>query len=130
MHIPCFPTAFVIAKDVTVKLTTESVISSEDAKAMEKHAASGGGFLFFKARKSSASSSSESSASVTSNANTLTIKFTDPQILGYYLETTAQDKSVYIDDDQRSEIDEYVTILDFARKCKSMLQEHASNLTA
>lgn len=127
---PCFPTAFVIAKDVTVKITTSESISSATAKTMEKHASSGGGFLFFKARKSSSSSSSESSASVTTDDKSLTIKFTDPQILGYYLETTAQDKSVYIDDEQRNEIDEYVTILDFARKCKSMLQEHASNITA
>ncbi len=127
---PCYPTAFVIAKDVTVKITTSSSISSATAKTMEKHASTGGGFLFFKARKSSSSSSSESTASVTTDDKTLTIRFTDPQILGYYLETTAQDKSVYIDDEQRNEIDEYVTILDFARKCKTMLQEHASSLTA
>ncbi len=127
---PCYPTAFVIAKDVTVKITTSDSISSATAKTMEKHASTGGGFLFFKARKSSSSSSSESTASVTTDDKTLTIRFTDPQILGYYLETTAQDKSVYIDDEQRNEIDEYVTILDFARKCKTMLQEHASGLTA
>lgn len=32
---PCFPTAFVVARDVSVKLTTEKAISSQTAMAME-----------------------------------------------------------------------------------------------
>lgn len=59
---PCFPTAFVVARDVTVRLTTENAVSSETAMAMEQHASKGGGFLFFSASKSSPSSDSSSTA--------------------------------------------------------------------
>lgn len=53
---PCFPTAFVVARDVTVRLTTENAVSSETAMAMEQHASKGGEFLFFSASKYSPSS--------------------------------------------------------------------------
>lgn len=59
---PCFPTAFVVARDVTVRLTTENAVSSETAMAMEQHASKSGGFLFFSASKSSSSSDSSSTA--------------------------------------------------------------------
>lgn len=116
---PAYPTAFVVARDVTVKLTTSQSISSATSSAMEEHASSGGGFLFFSARKSSSSSSSSSSAHVQSSGNSVTIRFTDPQVLGYYMEATSADKSTYIDnntsDDQRIG---YVTIMEFVEKCK------------
>lgn len=116
---PAYPTAFVVARDVTVKLTTSQSISSATSSAMEEHASSGGGFLFFSARKSSSSSSSSSSAHVQSSGNSVTIRFTDPQVLGYYMEATSADNSTYIDnntsDDQRIG---YVTIMEFVDKCK------------
>lgn len=116
---PAYPTAFVVARDVTVKLTTSQSISSAASSAMEEHASSGGGFLFFSARKSSSSSSSSSSAHVQSSGKSVTIRFTDPQVLGYYMEATSADKSTYIDnntsDDQRIG---YVTIMEFVDKCK------------
>lgn len=116
---PAYPTAFVVARDVTVKLTTSQSISSATSSAMEEHASSGGGFLFFSARKSSSSSSSSSSAHVQSSGKSVTIRFTDPQVLGYYMEATSADKSTYIDnntsDDQRIG---YVTIMEFVDRCK------------
>lgn len=116
---PAYPTAFIVARDVTVKLTTSQSISSATSSAMEEHASSGGGFLFFSARKSSSSSSSSSSAHVQSSGNSVTIRFTDPQVLGYYMEATSADKSTYIDnntsDDKRIG---FVTIMEFVEKCK------------
>lgn len=116
---PAYPTAFVVARDVTVKLTTSQSISSATSSAMEEHASGGGGFLFFSARKSSSSSSSSSSAHVQSSGKSVTIRFTDPQVLGYYMEATSADNSTYIDnntsDDQRIG---YVTIMEFVDRCK------------
>lgn len=117
----CFPTAFVVARDVTVKITTEESFSQQTARAMEQHASKGGGFLFFHGSSSSSSSSSQSSAHVKSKANCITIRFTDPQILGYYMEATPGDYSSPINGDGR----DYVTVLDFVKKYKTVLTAHA-----
>lgn len=126
---PCFPTAFVVARDVTIKLTTEKSVSSKTAIAMEKHASKGGGFLFFIGSSSSSSSSSSSTAHVSSKSNSTTIRFTDPQVLGYYIEATPADNSIALDDAQNSGENEYETILDFVNKCKEILNDHRKELT-
>lgn len=118
---PCFPTAFVVARDVTVKITTSESISQQTAQAMEQHAAKGGGFLFFRGASSSSSSSSQSSAHVSSSGQSITIRFTDPQVLGYYMEATSGDYSSPID----STGSDYVTVLDFVKKYKAVLIAHA-----
>lgn len=125
---PCFPTAFVVARDVSVKLTTEDAISSQTAMAMEQHASKGGGFLFFSGSSSSSSSGSSSSAHVSSKANSTTIRFTDPQILGYYIEATPADNSTALSDASKTGSDEYVTILDFVKKCKELLLQHRNEM--
>lgn len=125
---PCFPTAFVVARDVSVKLTTEDAVSSQTAMAMEQHASKGGGFLFFSGSSSSSSSGSSSSAHVSSKANSTTIRFTDPQILGYYIEATPADNSTALSDASKTGSDEYVTILDFVKKCKELLLQHRNEM--
>lgn len=129
---PCFPTAFVVARDVTVRLTTENAVSSETAMAMEQHASKGGGFLFFSASKSSSSSDSSSSdssssAHVSGKSNSTTICFTDPQVLGYYIEATPADNSTALDSPSASD-KENVTIIDFVKKCKEVLLQHRSEV--
>jgi hypothetical protein len=121
---PCFPTAFVVARDVTIRLVSTKNFSDEHARAMESHASSGGGFLFFSGHSSSSSSSSSSAASAQSSGNSVTIRFADPQVIGYYLEATSPDKSRYIDDVSRDQNAGYVTIIDFVQKCKEMLDEY------
>ena len=126
---PAYPTAFVVARDVTVKLSTSKTISEATSSAMEEHASSGGGFLFFSARKSSSSSSSSSSAHVQSSGNSVTIRFTDPQVLGYYMEATAPDKSTYIDNNTSADSRiGYVTIMEFVEKCKAAFAQNIDKL--
>ena len=119
---PCFPTAFVVARDVTIKLVTKTSFSDEHARAVESHASSGGGFLFFRGSSSSSSSRSSSSASAQSSGNSITIRFTDPQVIGYYLEATPPDESAYIDDVRNDTKAGYVSVIDFVQKCKEMLE--------
>ena len=96
---PVYPVSFVVAKDVSIRLYTESSFNSTFSKEVEDHASKGGGFLIFSSNKSSSSSSSESNAVAQSNGNEITIKFTAPQILGYYMQTVTEDKSTLIDRD-------------------------------
>ena len=89
---------------------------------MEQHASSGGGFLFFSGASSSSSSSSVSGVHATSTDNTITLRFDTPQILGYYLEATAADKSSYLGDVSGDAQAGYVTISEFVADYKKMLE--------
>jgi hypothetical protein len=129
---PCFPTAFVIARDVTIKLVTTNSFHDEHARAVESHVSSGGGFLFFSGNSSSSSASSSCAVSAQSSENSITIRFADPQVIGYYLEATPPDKSVYLDEvskDPKGKEVGYVTIMDFVQKCREMLDEYNKSLS-
>lgn len=120
--LPCYPTAMVIARDISIKLTDEESISSSFAESIESHAASGGGFLFFSGSSSSSSESSDSGAHTRMTSNSVTIKFSTPQIIGYYLQATPADKSVVLDDISTQEAQAgFVTISQFVEDYKKML---------
>ncbi|WP_107839386.1 hypothetical protein [Metasolibacillus meyeri] len=121
---PCFPTAFIIARDVTIKFTTASAMSDSFAQSVEEHSSRGGGFFVFGGSRSSSSSSSQSNSSVQSSANSVTVRFTNPQILGYYLEATATDKSVRINTTEASSNTEFISIFEFVTKFQEMLDDY------
>lgn len=120
---PCYPTAFVVAKDVTIKFVSQQAISNSFAQSVEDHSAHGGGFFIFGGSSSSASSSSNSQSVATSSANSVTVRFTAPQILGYYLEAIAPDKSTSISDSNNYNSD-YISIFEFITAFKKMLDDH------
>lgn len=119
---PCYPVAMVIARDISIKFVSQKSISSEFSEEIENHASSGGGFLFFSGSSSSSSSSSSSGVHAVSTDNTVTLKFDTPQIIGYYLEATAADKSSYLDDTSGDSQAGYVTISKFVEDYKKMLE--------
>ncbi len=119
---PCFPTAMVIARDISIKLVSKSNITSAFAESVEKHASSGGGFLFFSGSRSSSSSSSSSGVHAVSTSNTVTLRFDTPQIIGYYMEATAADKSTYLDDVSADEQAGFVSIERFVEDYKKILE--------
>lgn len=122
---PCYPTAMVIARDISVMLKSESSFSSEFSSQVEQHASSGGGFLFFSGSSASSSSDSSSGVHTSVSDNTVTMKFDTPQIIGYYMETVPADKSVYLDDTSDDSQAGYVTISKFVEDYKKMLQSMA-----
>lgn len=122
---PCYPTAFVVAKDVTIKFVSQKAISNSFAKSVEDHSAKGGGFFIFSGSSSSASSSASSASTATSSANSVTVRFTAPQILGYYLEAIAPDKSTTISNSYSGNSD-YISIFEFITAFQKMLDEHNS----
>ncbi len=117
---PCYPTAMVVARDVSIKFVSEKTISKEFSSSMEQHASTGGGFLFFSGSSSSSSSLSESGVSSSSTSNSITLKFTSPQIIGYYMEAVAPDKSLFIDQiSDEEDVAGFVTIEQFVSSyCK------------
>lgn len=121
---PCYPVSFVIARDVTIQFYSQSSMSSSFAKSVEEHSAKGGGFFIFGGSSSSASSSSESNSVATSSANSVTVRFTSPQILGYYLEALPADKSVSISNTQSGSDADFISIFEFISAFQNMLDDH------
>lgn len=122
---PCFPVAFIIARDVTIKFSSDTSMSNSFAQSVEDHSSSGGGFFIFGGNSSSSSNSSRSNSCATSSANSVTVRFTSPQILGYYLEATPADESVTLSE-VRSGNSDYISILDFVKNFQIMLDDYNS----
>lgn len=119
--LPAFPVAFVVAKDVSIKFSSESGVSASFAESVEKQAAKGGGFLCFSSNSSSASSNSQSAAVANSNSKTVTVRFTAPQILGYYMQAVPEDKSIYIAETEGNDM----SIVGFISNFKLMMDDMA-----
>lgn len=122
---PCFPVAFIIARDVTIKFSSDTSMSNSFAQSVEDHSSSGGGFFIFGGNSSSSSNSSRINSCATSSANSVTVRFTSPQILGYYLEATPADESVTLSE-VRSGNSDYISILDFIKNFQIMLDDYNS----
>lgn len=120
---PCFPTAFVIAKDITIKFNSSTSLSDDFAQSIEEHSSHSGGFFIFGGNNSSASKSSSSNSVANSSANSVSVKFTNPQILGYYLEATPSDKSVNISTVESGKSD-FISIFDFITDFQKMLDDY------
>lgn len=119
---PCFPTSFVIARDVAISFSSSKSISNSFAKSLEEHSSKGGGFFIFGGSGSTASTSNESNSNVYSTAKEITIRFTTPQILGYYLESTPSDKTENINDANLD--NDFISIVEFVNSFQKMLDEY------
>lgn len=120
---PCYPVAFVVAKDVTIKFSSQESMSSSFAQSIEDHSSSGGGFFIFGGSSASSSSSGKSNSTATSTAHSVTVRFTTPQIIGYYLETVPPDRSAHISSAVTRSDDDFISVFEFIEKFKEMLDE-------
>lgn len=118
---PAYPVAFVVAKDVSIRFSSASGMSSSFAEAVEDHASKGGGFLCFSSNSSSSSGSSKAAAVANSSANSVTVRFTAPQILGYYMQATPADKSDHINATDVKDM----SIIGFISDFKIMMEDFA-----
>lgn len=91
--LPAFPVAFIVVKDVNITFKVSE--SSLDAvkSVLDSRSAAGGGFLCFSVSGSSASHSESSSLQTRSRGTVINIAMPGPQILGWFLETTPEDRS-------------------------------------
>lgn len=97
--LPAFPTAFVIAKDITIQLTTQSGSTNTARSILDKHESEGGGFVCFSVSHNSASHQDNQSFSTHVQGNSVIIRLASPQIIGWYQEFVPADKSQPMTDD-------------------------------
>ena len=116
---PCYPTAFIIAKDITIHFESSNEKSQSLKTAIEEHAAGGGGFFGFSAKRATSSSSSSNKTHSTSDAKGITIKIPGSQILGYYLQIVPKDNSISMSNENAAD----VSIFEFVSRYKEVLNE-------
>jgi hypothetical protein len=78
--MPGFPVAFLIAKDIVIRVTHSASASSDSKTADAASSASSGGFLCFSYSKSSSSSSSSEASSFQAYSNGFLVKIPGPQV--------------------------------------------------
>ena len=88
---PCYSTAMVIARDITIRFQYENTVSAEQFEEFEHHASSGGGFLLF--RGSNNQGSQNTTVHASRSDKNVTLKFDSTQLIGYYMEATRSDLS-------------------------------------
>ena len=89
---PCYPTAMVIARDVTIQLTSSSLKNEATASEMSSECSSSRTFFVFNAGDSSSSHSSSAKSLTDTDAYTVTMRFTTPQVIGFYQQIVPEDK--------------------------------------
>ncbi|KAH7191268.1 hypothetical protein DER44DRAFT_752948 [Fusarium oxysporum] len=92
-YLVAFPVGYIIVKDCVIKVSSSSSQNKSMKEFIDKQSQSSGGFLCFSHSSASRSSSDSSSSSTTSASDGAVIRVPGPQILGYIMQLTGQDKS-------------------------------------
>jgi hypothetical protein len=91
--LPAYPMAFVIAKDITIRVKSSDSNSSLSKALASQSSSTGGGFLCFSASSASSSKSTSESSYHGSHGEYTYIRIPGPQIIGWMLQLTPSDNS-------------------------------------
>lgn len=117
--LPAYPVAVLLVKDVTIKVQIDST-KTEDVRTLAKSIRSnGGGFLCFSVSSVETSQSQSERMNSFCMAGQMIAKAPAPQIIGYWNEFVAPDKSTKIDEKIASQIAEAIG---FANKIQTVYQ--------
>ncbi len=90
---PCYPTAMVIARDVTIRLTSSEFSDFTKQSEFSSECSSSKTFFVFNAGDSSSTHTSSGSSGSDSSSRAISLRFTTPQIIGFYQQIVPEDKS-------------------------------------
>lgn len=122
---PCYPVSFVLARDMQIRFKYDSAVSEDTRELFEKHADSNGGFLFFRGREEYGHSDMAGVHTYFSD-QTVTLKFDTTQVIGYYLQATAADKSTFIDAASSDEKTKNYSMADFSENYRQIINDRQS----
>lgn len=91
--LPCYPTAMVVARDVTIKVVNTHAASSMIAEMESDSSNTSKGFFVFNGSSSSSTNSEETNSCTFTSDKSVTMKFATPQVIGYYLQYVVKDES-------------------------------------
>ena len=81
--LTCFPTGYIICKDVLIKISNFACNTAESQKFFHERVTNSGGFLFFRHTSTSETTTSTSSTSFQMAEDGMIVRIPGPQILGY-----------------------------------------------
>lgn len=118
---PCYPTSMIIARDVTIKVTTTSSSDQSRMTSATRDVSNSKAFFVFNAGNGSHAHSSNGKAKSKSNSRAITIRFSTPQIIGFFLQIVPKDKSTQYPSDniQKDEND----IVAFVQAYEKVIKE-------
>ncbi len=96
--LPTFPTAFVIAKDITIKIAIEAGKTSQASHVLDTHESESGGFLCFSVSHVAADHEESKVFSSHVEGTNVVIRIPAPQIIGWYQEFVPLDQSTELTD--------------------------------
>ena len=123
---PCFPTALVIARDVSIRLTLATNSSFAQQSEFSSECSSAGTFFVFNSGDGSSSHVSSGVSKTNSSDRAITLRFTTPQIIGFYQQIVPEDKSaLYPSDSGSTDPDKSVedTIVKFIKAYEKVIEE-------
>lgn len=123
---PSFPTAFVVARDVTIRLSSTSQFDEATASEISSECSSSRTFFVFNSGDSSHSHTSFGQTESKSDQYAVTVRFTTPQIIGFYQQIVPEDMSApYPSDDSSTEPDKTVedSIVKFIKAYEKVIEE-------
>lgn len=91
--LPSFPTAFVIAKDITIRVKVTHEEAQENKTYIESQSSTAGGLFGFSASSASSSKNCSESSYVGERNNFIYIRIPGPQILGWFQQLVPLDVS-------------------------------------
>lgn len=91
--LPSYPVAFLIAKDVTIKVKTSFSDTSAVSSYLQQSSSSNSNFLCFSASSSGSSEQHSESSYSHASSGGLIIRIPGPQILGWFLQDVDEHKS-------------------------------------
>ncbi|KIO32805.1 hypothetical protein M407DRAFT_4299 [Tulasnella calospora MUT 4182] len=89
--LPAYPVAFIVAKDVTIKLTSSTEAAASLNTIMKESMSGGGSCLGFSVAAAGQSSSHTQSAYSAHENDTVSMKIPGPQIIGWIVQCTPED---------------------------------------
>ena len=108
---PCYTTAMVIARDVTIKLSTTSSADYSKLDSATDEVSKSKAFFVYNAGDGSRTHTSKGKSKSKSDSRAITVRFTTPQIIGFYQQIVPKDESAPYPKDQ--EITEEKSIVKF-----------------
>lgn len=81
--LPCFPTGYIIAKDVLIKISRFQIKTVADKRYLDEQTTSGGSFLFFSTSKTTQKTQDSSSSNFQMASDGMIVRIPGPQVIGY-----------------------------------------------
>lgn len=117
--LPCFPTAMLVARDVTIKITAAESYDTQDLTYAYSESTTTHSYVFYHSSETTQTTDQSNHSTSYFDGKTITLKFAEPQVIGFYLQAVAEDESTAYKDGA----DDYWTITKFVETYKNLLDE-------